>query len=407
MNKISKLRLFLFISFTISCTFFALNYWMKGKLFSASILDYENQFADFFWFIRATINPEDAYKEYGVLFPPLALCMYYCLGHIVNMPAETLEGSLQEMMLNKNLLTIFLGYNLVLVVLLFYCISEILKKYTYKTIVLLPISLLISFPFCGSSLQRGNAVALVALLVTLAWAWMDAESYLKRELALILIAVATGFKMYPAILGLIYIKKREWRKVFRLFIYCVVALFAPFIFFGGIDGVLAWCKNLFSFGQSIRSGWYTVEGATRELLHLLKFEENAILIVGKIGPLAFLVLNIVCTFCSRYKWQQSMFIAAIMASFLSSGWMYTCVYYLPVVLLLLEEKIEKENEDTKAITVLELFSIVCLACIFSMPFIWEKGIGIYNGIYITSYVMLGINSIYCLSGLCNKRKAID
>ena len=51
-------------------------------------------------------------------------------------------------------------------------------------------------------------------------------------------SLAAGFKLYSALFGLLWIKERKYKDTLRLLLYGVLAFFAPFVFFGGINGII-------------------------------------------------------------------------------------------------------------------------------------------------------------------------
>ena len=111
--------------------------------------------------------------------------------------------------------------------------KQYIQKTGFKQDVLFPLALVVSYPFMCTSIQRGNVCLLVAILFTLAWLWMDDASKVKQEIALLLFACCAGFKLYPAIFGLVFIKKKQWKKAGRLVVYGITTVFAPFLVIGG------------------------------------------------------------------------------------------------------------------------------------------------------------------------------
>ena len=60
------------------------------------------------------------------------------------------------------------------------------------------------------TIERGNSALNVMVMILWAFALRDSERPWERELALLLIAVAAGFKVYPCIFGLLYLFERRW-----------------------------------------------------------------------------------------------------------------------------------------------------------------------------------------------------
>lgn len=302
---------------------------------------------------------------------------------------------------------IFMTYNVALAIFLVYVCGQFYKSTKAKYLIFMPAAIWFSFPFWGQALERGNSVALVTMIIALAFAWMDDESKVKREVALILIAVAAGIKIYPAILGLLYVKRKDWKKVIRLIIYGVIALFVPFIFFGGMDGFLA------------LSGWLTIRAGTDrivlctvrgEILVLLELFMDTTTVtwphyVAVIGQYLFLILCLGCFFLCKRKWQEALFLCAILVSYLPSGNAYNSVYYLsPLLVFLLENDksvidIHRENQNNKGKTILFLVNGLLFSLIFSLPFFFK--IVFWNswmeaGVFFCAYTLLLINFVSVL-----------
>ena len=60
----------------------------------------------------------------------------------------------------------------------------------------------------------------------------DRSSAASREAALILIAMAAGIKLYPAIIGVIYLREKRFKEAIRLVIYGLIIFLVPFAFCG-------------------------------------------------------------------------------------------------------------------------------------------------------------------------------
>lgn len=61
----------------------------------------------------------------------------------------------------------------------------------------------------------------------------DSENKVRRELALISLALAASFKLTPAVLGILLIYNKQWKEVVRVIIYGLIFGIVPFLFFHG------------------------------------------------------------------------------------------------------------------------------------------------------------------------------
>lgn len=411
-KKISKkvwddrFNLFLFISLGITSLFFVFNFIYGGEMFDMCVLDGPSLFCDYFTHLAGSSDRENLYSlSYNFCFPPLAYCMYYFLWKTNPYMGGESVFEWKSYEYSDNTLLVFLAFNIFMFLLLGYCISEYFEKKGAKYSLFLPIALLLSYPLFCTSLQRGNSVALTAILLSLAWLWMDSDSKIKRELALLLIAITAGLKIYPAILGLVYIKRKDWKRVCRLVFYGVTLFFIPFIFFGGIEGMLHFFSNLTNFAtpwvphRQVQNIWGMAQYIFERYLHI-GFDLSCSL--AYVVDFVFLFFSIICFFLSKRKWQNALFLSGILASFFPSSWWYTIVYYLSPLLLLLKET--EENRMKKG-DKLEVFSIVSFALFFTMNFILEYICGVSMGIFIITYVLLGVNMVNVVYSFVKNHKS--
>lgn len=250
--------------------------------------------------------------------------------------------------------------------------------------------LILSYPFMGTSIQRGNSVLLVSVLLTISFAWYDSSSKVKQEIAMILIAVAAGFKAYPAICGLQYVKDRQYKKIFRIICYGLALFFGPFLFFGGVIGM----KQLFSL-YALREAEIphagTIRGVTYFLLtELTTLSADNVMGVSIFFECMFLIISIFCIFITKIRWKEILFLTGILAVYIPVNNMYTSVYLLPALFMFLKENnfiIRIKGNATNFI------SCILFAMIFSLPFYLIKFIpfGIYPCVFFLIFILLFLN----------------
>ena len=189
--------------------------------------------------------------------------------------------------------------------------------------------------FAGA-IERGNMALYVIVIILNALIWKDSTVYWKRELALILIAIAAGLKVYPAVLGLLYIKEKRWKESIRLIIYGIIAFFVPFIFFGKFDGLMAYVKILTDltnkeYGARIQF--------FKGLMSFTSLSDETISILNML----FMVGLLVAILCTKNKLREMVYLASFMTFVPSNSFRYTLIYFLPVVYLLFAEH---DNKNT-------------------------------------------------------------
>ena len=401
----SQLNLFLIIAGAITLAFLVINYINMGVFLNSESLSATYLFGDYFSHMGYSSLGDGIYAAtQDACLPPLAYCCYYLLWRMAPSYTNSAEIFWEDFKNSDNTALVFLMMNLVLVILLIWIILQYFRRYDGKYILALPIIILFSYPCMFTSLQRGNSALAVALLLAIVWLWLDDKSAVKREVALILIAVATGFKIYPAILGIVLIKRKDWKAVLRLIIYGAILFFGPFVFYGGVEGIKTFFETMFSITQ-----WTGVDhyGTVRGMSIYLLREHTALTAAqaesaGYVLETLFLVASLSFFFLAKRKWEEVILLSAILVSYVGSNAHYTFAYYIPALLMFLRENESnglfgehgsaggsgdadrRKNGGFLASLGITLITVM-FAIIFSCPFFWPKGI--YMGVSVAGYCM--------------------
>ena len=393
LNQLSPFDVFLLVSISIS-TLFILAAIFTSKYFDALVMDSSFLFSDYFYHIAGSSDTANMYS-YGdpYSFPPFAYLMYSLLWNLT--PYKDGESILNWKNFRDydNALVVFVVYNLICVIFLIYCIGQYFQKNNAKYTLIFPIALVVSYPFMCTSIQRGNVCLLVAIMLALAWIWMDSENKIKQEIALLLIASAAGFKLYPAIFGLLFVKRKDWKKVLRLIVYGILAIFAPFSIFGGIDGLKNLIHTLTGFATYIDPDKKnTISGMAKWLGLKLNMAETVAENFGIGINWIFFFTMIFFFFLGKKKWQEILFLTAITVSFVASNWEYTSVYYLGVLLLFFKENDSTLGENNWKRNIYLIGHSLAFGLIFSADFLMiHFRYGLVAGIFMTTYLIITIN----------------
>lgn len=408
-KHLRPIDIFLAASLSITSMFLLGNVLTKGALFEKCVLSSSFLFSDYFYHIAGSSDTDIMYS-YGdpYSFPPFAYFLYSFLWSMN--PYKDSESILnwQNYKNADNAMVVFVAYNMLLMMMLLYCIHQHFHNWSIKYTILLPTALLLSYPFLCTSVQRGNVVILVAIMLTLAWLWIDSENKWKQELALLFIAFSAGFKLYPALIGILYIKRKAWKRAARLLIYGIIVTFVPFLFFGGFHGMQSLLHTLTDFATGVDSQKAnTVCGFAKWFgekigMNISVSDQFAILI-----NYLFFVTSILFFFLSRKKWQEALFLCGILVSFIPSNWEYTLVYYLPVLLLFMKEHDKTFAENNAKTNILILYHAVSFALVFSIDFFMLYfRYGLITGIFLVTYLMIAVNMIHILKEKCRSRSLI-
>lgn len=375
LRNISYLKLFVIAEIFLILTFNILNLIYHGYFVKSILLNPMNAFDDYFMHIGYASAPfgTNIYEfSENACFPPLAYLIYgflaRCVGYCADDPADTKAH--QFVFYN---MTVYILYTVVCIVLIVYAISLFIKKRGFVYQVVLPCALILTYPVSFAAIQRGNSVLLVAPLICIAVAWRNDESKIKRELALVIIAVCAGLKIYPALLGLLYLKERRWKETLRLLIYGIVLFFGPFVFFGGIEGLKTFVSTLINLSGEVHR--CSVSGMTDAITTGLfgrRIAEFSFVIQQ-----VFLIICLAAFFVTKDKWGEMLALCSLMAVYISSSWMYTCVYIIPVLLVFFSEKDDKPIRINKS-NWTDIIAMILFLCVFSYtytlnyPFIYDS-----------------------------------
>ena len=364
-NKMTYYYLFVVIESVLILGFNLHNLFDHGDPLNSMMLSAGGQANDYFMHIGFASAPIGTnIYEYSSLccFPPLAYLMYGFLARITGYVAmDPMDVSAHKLVGNN--LTIYVLYSIICTVILLYAISLYIKRKGFINQILFPCLLIFSYPFAFSSLQRGNSVLLVAVLLSIAFRWKDEQSKVKRELALFIIAVCAGLKVYPALFGLFYLKEKRFKEAIRLTIYGIVLFFVPFVFFGGLQGFQSFFNTLLLLNGSVHR--CSISGLVNEITTTAF--GTAFPVLTTVIQNLFLVICIVGFFLSKEKWEQILFLCALMTVYVSSGWMYTCVYMITPLLAFLYEKHSTKVIISKS-SYMDVLALILFVIVFSIPY---------------------------------------
>ena len=200
-----------------------------------------DQFMDFFNHISYVRDPGRVYfASQHACFPPLIYLMYYLFSRILPQDATAMYNTDAT---STHALLLYVVYCVLLAVCFYYSVCRLLKNRTMEFSLAATAAVLISEAFIFGVTERGNSVMIVCILLMLALDLRESRIAWHRELALVMIAIAAGVKIYPAVFGCLYLFEKQWKQAGRLLCYGILCFFMPFLFFGGTDGMVQFFQN--------------------------------------------------------------------------------------------------------------------------------------------------------------------
>ena len=385
-SRIKPIDLFLTVSFIGTVLFVLVMIFGKGLGGEWIVMEnnFDNTFTDHFRHIAFASDMQHFYfNTNDATFPPFAYLLYYLLWRIN--PSDWGVSDWKICRDYRYNIMVLMALMLLVVILYKYACDKVLDSYSNGKRTFLVIATVISAPVLVGAIERGNISFLTAILVILALYLKDSDNKYLRELALIFIAAAAGIKLYPAIVGVIYIREKRYKEAIRLVIYGLIAFFVPFAFCGGIPGLIQYLKILFFFeGQGYRS-WTNIRNYLLSVSDLFGAYERSAYFVKyfKIAENIYLLFCIASVFKTKKFWKQVLYLAGIMTLYVPYSYRYTAVYMLiPLMFYLRDVNCEEERW---AIT--DLIYPILFGTVFTFP-VWgmltplQADFHIFTPIYI-------------------------
>ena len=350
----------------------------KGAFLEKIVYDF-SYFADFFDHVRRFyLGLDNVYLEgMHACFPPLAYMLYGLTASVIyrqnidNPDAVSTNGA---GMLVLCMLTAMLAAGFVFASFRLYQEQNMAAK---KFLIGL---LLISYPF-WLAIERGNMSLVVLIVLLYAMALMDSEKGWERELALILIAIAAGLKLYPAVFGVLYLAEKRYREAARLVLYGLFFFLAPFLFFQGAIGLKLFLHNI----SAVNSGatGVSITGITGRIGVALGVDLALAHSIGKvISGMYFAVVLLLC-FSRGKSWKTITLLSSLMIVFVAASGTYCLIYCVIPFFIYLNEMRKKESYKKLDYVYAVLFTQVFTA----YP---VKAFGSSGMLYISLYLLLAV-----------------
>ncbi len=356
-----------------------------------------DSFMDFFNHISYVRDPATVYYDMThACFPPLAYIFYYALSILLPTDATSVHLAWNTQYYAQ---IVYIVYVVICVIALVFLMKAVLKHLKTGKFISIAVCILISNVFVFEVLERGNSVLIVAILLLAALILKDSKSAFCRELALICIAVATGFKIYPAIFGILYLMEKRFWEALRLTIYGIVLFFAPFVFFGGVGGMLQFISNQMAVQSLPYDSLYSVVSSVRYFSNKytgdpLSYDKLAVAL-----QIIFVIVNFVAILNNRLKpWEKVMILCSIIAFAPSWSGGYTSIFFvIPLVMLLAENRL-KYGTLSFVDKTYTLASVSCFALLFALDmFVFPSGFALKT---VSCLPMYAIDAFIVIRAAC-------
>jgi hypothetical protein len=381
--------------------FFQMNL-SKGTEGSQVFFQNPNDYFQDFFSVQKNIASMSPISEAGQIYPPLAYSFFYPFNSFL--PYDQMDRWAARATQNG-----IMSYIIFLVIWLFIGIVFLMRllseeKRWQKNLILLLLFLSAPVLFL---LERGNINVAVLAFIAVYFAYYESESKGLREVAIVALAIATGIKIYPALFGLLLLKKGTFLSFLRLTAYCIVLLVLPMFFYKeGLSNVAAMFINIKNLNEYLTktSDSFALMGTLgyQSIFRYLAILRGAnfqtwYLTAANITSYAMLIFSIAGSFLVKYKWQKAALLTCPIVLFPTISGVYNLVFLIiPVILFL----IEKEKRWFDYLYLL-LFLVILNPVQYGswMPMVSRSTI-------IANVTAAVINGLLCIEGLVQLIKII-
>ncbi len=380
--------LFIFIV-TMFATMLA---WIIQQWIRVNVLDYpffsrttwgsnENDYwMDFFnvnYWTQKDYNPYTA--SFHSSYPPLILTISKCFSSLADytngsiMARNTVQGTFSYHLA-------FIGFTALSLCAWLHYMKQNGIPVVQRTLV--GIALLFAAPYLYLY-GRGNYLFLVVTCISWFFAWYNSEKRWQRELSLVLLAIAAGIKLYPALLAAILLKEKRFADFFKTVFYTIAAFFLPFLAFsGGFSNIRVFLQNLTSFQGSgqVSDRNYSMPTFLFDFVQIANglkasdIPQWVITVGGKLSS-AILLCSLLFSLFAKNAWRALSLITIALIVYPAPSFMYASTMMLPVIVMFLSCR-EKQRRDY---VFLALFLVMLIPVQFGYlvsPAVFPRGLSL-------------------------------
>ncbi len=211
------------------------------------------------------------------------------------------------------------------------------------------------------TIERGNLILLSFALTMFFSFFFESENKVLKELSFIALAFAAAIKIYPAIFGLLLVKRKRIKETMRLVLYGVIAFIMPFFYYDGFESLqimiraLGYTTNMSDeIGYGVNLSLYNIIKTIGTIFHVSMSD----IMIYAIYTVVIGTL-IVSFFVLKKKWQEMLCISLILIFFPKTNYYYVMIFMLiPFIECLNHCQIKKEKWDFVEYIALVIFAII-------------------------------------------------
>ena len=330
----------------------------------------------FYDFTVSVISARDP-AEYGGMYPPLAQLIFHLIANLL--PPEYDSYTLYDL-INSPLGAIYVLYYFLFFLMAYFAVIKKVLHVPQRIQFFFVFSTLLSVPFIYG-LQRGNIIFVCLPLMLFFVEYYDSQNPKIQILAMGALAIAAGIKLYPAMLGLLLVKKRMWKQTGVCVLLGLLAVILPAMYYDGANTIFLVAQRLMST---------TVAYDDRGFGHQLGFKNfidilNAAWHTQISADIMFIVLVIVMfanILICKVKWRLLVILCAAMVLWPGFSTNYAMIMMIVPLVYFLNYRSSFTWWDI-------LYAILFASCFIPIPFGGHNAFPFSEG----QYYMLNVSTL--------------
>jgi len=266
------------------------------------------------------------------------------------------------------------------------------------------IIILLSAPYIYM-FERGNLI-FVALLFSMAYVFgKDSKNKYVRELSYICLGIAAALKIYPAVLGLLLIKDKNYKAAVRTTLYGIAFFVIPFFAYGGISDMYRMYTNIRfaenQFAGTGVGGKVNLSSTLSVIIGLCGIDYMAPIIqkLFAVLPYIYMIVAVIACMFHKSKWKVYTLLVSMIILVPSFSFVYTLIFFIIPLISFLDTK-----EDR---TWIDWACLICFVAIM-VPIVhnptellknFQTGFDYLFSTFIQGIAVLSISAILVLEGL--------
>ena len=274
-------------------------------------------------------------------YPPLTYMLMYLLSRLVDMNTYYDMDYFLYMYFEPKFLIIFMICLFICLIAMYEAIRH--NKTGSNTIkIFAAFAIILSAPILFT-IERANTILPTLFFVIFYMFNYNSKNKILKELALISLAIATAFKITPAILGILLLYNRQWKDALRAVLYGLLIGLLPFLFLeGGFDNLFLMIRNI-----KLNNLVYTSDEGCTLLACLVDFGvDSTDVLTAVMKYLTYLICALLFVFAYIYKekWMTMMAVCMILIILPSHSGYYSIIYVIPALITFLNQETHRARD---------------------------------------------------------------